>query len=212
MKKVILTVCLVLAMATLTACAETSQEVADTVVDMNDKVSDAETLLGDYKETMGNVDIMGENAMEVNSTAPVHTNNTSVDDFVFEYKGIRISPDMNTNEFLADLGEPLHYYEVKSCAFEGMDKIYTYTSFEISTYPNGANDLVSSIYFKDDTVTTEEGAYLGMAKADVLALYGSNYTESAGAYVYSKGGMELHFIFDGETLASIEYVTTVLDE
>ncbi|MBQ3516225.1 MAG: hypothetical protein IJ397_06045 [Lachnospiraceae bacterium] len=212
MKKVILTVCLVLAMATLTACAETSQEVADTVVDMNDKVSDAETLLGDYKETMGNVDLMGENAMEGNATAPVQTNNTSVDDFVFEYKGIRISPDMNTNEFLADLGEPLHYYEVKSCAFEGMDKIYTYTSFEISTYPNGANDLVSSIYFKDDTVTTEEGAYLGMAKADVLALYGSNYTESAGAYVYSKGGMELHFIFDGETLASIEYVTTVLDE
>ena len=212
MKKVILTVCLVLAMATLTACAETSQEVADTVVDMNDKVSDAETLLGDYKETMGNVDLMGENAMEGNATAPVQTNNTSVDDFVFEYKGIRISPDMNTNEFLANLGEPLHYYEVKSCAFEGMDKIYTYTSFEISTYPNGANDLVSSIYFKDDTVTTEEGAYLGMAKADVLALYGSNYTESAGAYVYSKGGMELHFIFDGETLASIEYVTTVLDE
>ena len=212
MKKVILTVCLVLAMATLTACAETSQEVADTVVDMNDKVSDAETLLGDYKETMGNVDLMGENAMEGNATAPVQTNNTSVDDFVFEYKGIRISPDMNTNEFLADLGEPLHYYEVKSCAFEGMDKIYTYTSFEISTYPNGANDLVSSIYFKDDTVTTEEGAYLGMAKSDVLALYGSNYTESAGAYVYSKGGMELHFIFDGETLASIEYVTTVLDE
>ena len=212
MKKVILTVCLVLAMATLTACAETSQEVADTVVDMNDKVSDAETLLGDYKETMGNVDLMGENAMEGNATAPVQTNNTSVDDFVFEYKGIRISPDMNTNEFLADLGEPLHYYEVKSCAFEGMDKIYTYTSFEISTYPNGANDLVSSIYFKDDTVTTQEGAYLGMAKADVLALYGSNYTESAGAYIYSKGGMELHFIFDGETLASIEYVTTVLDE
>jgi len=212
MKKVILTVCLVLAMATLTACAETSQEVADTVVDMNDKVTDAETLLGDYKETMGNVDLMGENAMEGNATAPVQTNNTSVDDFVFEYKGIRISPDMNTNEFLADLGEPLHYYEVKSCAFEGMDKIYTYTSFEISTYPNGANDLVSSIYFKDDTVTTEEGAYLGMAKSDVLALYGSNYTESAGTYVYSKGGMELHFIFDGETLASIEYVTTVLDE
>jgi len=212
MKKVILTVCLVLAMATLTACAETSQEVADTVVDMNDKVTDAETLLGDYKETMGNVDLMGENAMDGDATAPVQTNNTSVDDFVFEYKGIRISPDMNTNEFLADLGEPLHYYEVKSCAFEGMDKIYTYTSFEISTYPNGANDLVSSIYFKDDTVTTQEGAYLGMAKSDVLALYGSNYTESAGAFVYSKGGMELHFIFDGETLASIEYVTTVLDE
>ncbi len=212
MKKWIVTITMVLAMATLTACAQASEDVADTVVDMNDKVSDMETILGDYKETMNNVDTMGQNAMEGDATAPVQTNNTSLDDYVFEYKGVKIAPDMNTNEFLTALGDPLHYYEVKSCAFEGMDKIYTYTSFEISTYPNGANDLVSSIYFKDDTVTTQEGAYLGMAKSDVLALYGSNYTESAGAYVYSKGGMELHFIFDGETLASIEYVTTVLDE
>ena len=211
MKKLILTAMTVMAMAVLTACAEASEDVADTVVDMNDNVSDMETILGDYKETMNNVDTMGQNALEGDATAPVQTNNTSLDDYVFEYKGVKISPDMNTNEFLSALGDPLHYYEVKSCAFEGMDKIYTYTSFEISTYPNGANDLVSSIYFKDDTVTTQEGAYLGMAKSDVLALYGSNYTESAGAYVYSKGGMELHFIFDGETLASIEYVTTVLD-
>lgn len=212
MKKMILTAMTVMAMAVLTACAQASEDVADTVVDMNDNVSDMETILGDYKETMNNVDTMGQNAMEGDATAPVQTNNTSLDDYVFEYKGVKISPDMNTNEFLSALGDPLHYYEVKSCAFEGMDKIYTYTSFEISTYPNGANDLVSSIYFKDDTVTTQEGAYLGMAKSDVLALYGSNYTESAGAYVYSKGGMELHFIFDGEILASIEYVTTVLDE
>lgn len=212
MKKMILTAMTVMAMAVLTACAQASEDMADTVVDMNDNVSDMETVLGDYKETMNNVDTMGQNAMEGDATAPVQSNNTSLDDYVFEYKGVKIAPDMNTNEFLAALGDPLHYYEVKSCAFEGMDKIYTYTSFEISTYPNGANDLVSSIYFKDDTVTTQEGAYLGMAKSDVLALYGSNYTESAGAYVYSKGGMELHFIFDGETLASIEYVTTVLDE
>lgn len=212
MKKMILTAMTVMAMTVLTACAQASEDVADTVVDMNDNVSDMETILGDYKETMNNVDTMGQNAMEGDATAPVQSNNTSLDDYVFEYKGVKIAPDMNTNEFLSALGDPLHYYEVKSCAFEGMDKIYTYTSFEISTYPNGVNDLVSSIYFKDDTVTTQEGAYLGMAKSDVLALYGSNYTESAGAYVYSKGGMELHFIFDGETLASIEYVTTVLDE
>ncbi len=212
MKKMILTAMTVMAMAVLTACAQASEDVADTVVDMNDNVSDMETILGDYKETMNNVDTMGQNAMEGDATAPVQSNNTSLDDYVFEYKGVKIAPDMNTNEFLSALGDPLHYYEVKSCAFEGMDKIYTYTSFEISTYPSGANDLVSSIYFKDDTVTTQEGVYLGMAKSDVLALYGSNYTESAGAYVYSKGGMELHFIFDGETLASIEYVTTVLDE
>ncbi len=205
---------MVAAVVLLTGCAveESSGQVADTVVDMNDKVGDAETILGDYQETMGNVDEMGENAMTGNAEGSIQTNNTSLDDYVFEYKGVTISPDMNTKEFLDALGDPLHYYEVQSCAFQGMDKIYTYTSFEVSTYPNGTDDLVSYIYLKDDTVTTAEGVYLGMAKEDVLDIYGTDYTEDAGAYVYAKGGMELRFIFEGETLASIEYATTVLDE
>lgn len=212
MKKVGVIMLAVMSAVLFTACSNPAEEAADTVVGMNDTVSDMETMLGDYKETMGNVDAMGENAMEGDATAPVQTNNTSLDDYKFVYQGVTITPDMNTNEFLDALGEPMHYYEVKSCAFEGMDKIYTYNSFEVSTYPNGTNDLVSYIYFKDDTVTTEEGAYIGMAKADVLALYGDNYVERAGVYVYTKGGMELRFIFNGETLASVEYATTVLEE
>lgn len=212
MKKLVLIAIAVLAMTVFSACSNPAEEAADTVVDMNDTVANAETILGDYKETMGNVDEMGQSIDDDTANAPVQTNNTSLDDYVFVYNGVTIAPDMNTKEFLDALGEPLHYYEVKSCAFEGMDKIYTYTSFEVSTYPNGADDLVSYIYFKDDTITTEEGAYLGMAKADVLAMYGDGYVESAGVYVYSKGGMELRFIFDGETLASIEYATTVLEE
>lgn len=212
MKKVGMIMLAVMSAVLFTACTNPAEEAADTVVGMNDTVSDMETMLGDYKETMGNVDTMGENAMEGDATAPVQTNNTSLDDYKFVYQGVTITPDMNTNEFLDALGEPMHYYEVKSCAFEGMDKIYTYNSFEVSTYPNGTNDLVSYIYFKDDTVTTEEGAYIGMAKADVLALYGDNYVERAGVYVYTKGGMELRFIFNGETLASVEYATTVLEE
>ncbi len=212
MKKVGIIMLAVFSAVLFTACSNPAEEAADTVVGMNDTVSDMETVLGDYKETMGNVDAMGENAMEGDATAPVQTNNTSLDDYKFVYQGVTIAPDMNTNEFLDALGEPVHYYEVKSCAFEGMDKIYTYNSFEVSTYPNGANDLVSYIYFKDDTVTTQEGAYIGMAKEDVLALYGEHYVERAGVYVYTKGGMELRFIFSGESLASVEYATTVLEE
>ena len=212
MKKLVLTAMTVLVVSMFTACSNPAEEAADAVVNMNNTVGDVQTILGDYQETMGNVDDMGQSIEDGNAAASVQTNNTSLDDYVFVYQGVKIAPDMNTNEFLAALGEPLHYYEVKSCAFEGMDKIYTYTSFEISTYPNGNDDLVSYIYFKDDTITTEEGAYLGMAKADVLAMYGDGYVENAGVYVYTKGGMELRFIFDGETLASIEYATTVLDE
>lgn len=202
MKKIGMAALCIVSTVMLTACTDP----ADTVTDMDDTVSDMETILGDYKETMDNVDMLGD------GQSSVQTNNTSLDDYVFVYKGINIAPDMNTKEFLDELGEPLQYYEVKSCAFEGMDKIYTYASFELGTYPNGKEDLVSYIYFKDDTVTTEEGVYIGMSKKEVLDIYGENYTESAGVISYAKGGMVLKFIFHDETLVSIEYSTTVLDE
>ena len=108
MKKILLAAVAVLMMAMLTACSETAEDAADTVVGLNDKVSDAETILGDYKETMSNVDATGE------GTPNVQTNNTSLDDFVFEFGGVTIAPDMNTKEFLDKLGvEYVYQYEAK---------------------------------------------------------------------------------------------------
>ena len=114
MKKVGVIMLAVMSAVLFTACSNPAEEAADTVVGMNDTVSDMETMLGDYKETMGNVDAMGENAMEGDATAPVQTNNTSLDDYKFVYQGVTITPDMNTNEFLDALGEPMHYYEVRA--------------------------------------------------------------------------------------------------
>lgn len=64
MKKVILigiTVCMLVA---FTACGEDANKVSDTIIDMNDNVSEAEDVLGDYKETMENIDAVGEDVLE----------------------------------------------------------------------------------------------------------------------------------------------------
>ena len=63
---------------------------------------------------------------------------------------------MKQLRFWSVLGEPMHYFEAPSCAFEGMDKIYSYSGFEFTTYTKDNVDYIASIVFLDDTVTTRE--------------------------------------------------------
>ena len=73
-------------------------------------------------------------------------------------------------------------------------------------------DYISAIIFKDDSITTAEGIAIGETKAGVEAVYGTDYEEQGSMLVYQKDGMKLSFIFDGDTVTSIQYATTVLDE
>ncbi len=145
------------------------------------------------------------------------TENGSVADsaqkgYLFLYKDVTVSVDANMKPILEKLGEPVSYFEAASCAFEGLDKIYTYSDFEIDTYPQGEEDFVSAIILKNDVVTTAEGIYIGCSRDEVTAAYGTDYSEKGSMVVYEKDGMKLCFLFDNETVASIQYFSTVLDE
>lgn len=157
----------------------------------------------------------GETASQeiLNSETTVTADENAGEPYYFEANGVKFTADTDSRIFLDACGEAKHYYEAKSCAFEGMDKVYTYDSYEITTYPKGDDDYISSIVLKDDTVTTAEGIYISSPKEKVLSTYGDQYIERSGAYVYSSGGMELRFIFDSnDACISIEYASTVLDE
>lgn len=138
-------------------------------------------------------------------------NNSSVKGYAFEAKGVKMSVDMDMSEIEDKLGEPVSYYEEPSCAAQGTARLFTYSGFEIDTYPDGDKDLVACIILKDDTVSTAEGIDLSMTKEDVIAKYGDNYEESENRIVYEKDEMKLCFIFDGDNIASIEYNSVVLN-
>ena len=121
--------------------------------------------------------------------------------YVFTYKGTTIQVDADAAPIVEALGEPASYYEAASCAFEGLDKIYSYSGFELNTYPSGEKDLVSAVVFRDDSVSTAEGVCIG----DTL-----DCTEEDGMLVYEKDGMKLCFILK-EDVAAIEYRSTVLE-
>ncbi|MBO5932032.1 MAG: hypothetical protein J6Q70_07355, partial [Clostridia bacterium] len=55
--------------------------------------------------------------------------------YTFTSGTTKIAIDANVAPILASLGEWRDYAESASCAFEGLDKIYTYAGFEIQTYP-----------------------------------------------------------------------------
>ncbi|MCL1830027.1 MAG: hypothetical protein FWG21_01200, partial [Oscillospiraceae bacterium] len=57
--------------------------------------------------------------------------------YLFRYMGFDIAIDDDMEDIIAVLGEPLSYFEATSCAFDGLDKTYTYSGFDIVTRPEG---------------------------------------------------------------------------
>lgn len=131
--------------------------------------------------------------------------------YIFEYNGVKIGMDMEAAPIISALGEPASYFEAPSCAFEGLDKTYSYGSFELDTYEQNGKDYISGIFFCDDLIETPEGVCLFETKADMIAAYGESFTEEFGMLVYEKEGMKLKFILEGDEITSIEYSSTVLD-
>lgn len=137
---------------------------------------------------------------------------TQTKGYVFIYNGVTVSVDGDMAPIQEAFGEPADYYEAASCAFEGLDKIYTYGSFVIETYPQGDKDLVSVIRLTDDAVSTPENIYIGCTRDDVTRAYGTDYTEQGSMLVYVKDGMKLSVLVENDTVTSIQYFSTVLDE
>jgi hypothetical protein len=116
-----------------------------------------------------------------------------------------VYPDQDMAEVLAALGEAGSYYEAASCAFEGLDNMYTYSHFEIDTYPDGEKDRISLIIFWDDLVSTAEGISVGSSFDRLQEVYGSDYTFEEGFYCYQKEGTELRFVVSDDAVSSIQY-------
>lgn len=207
MKKMLLAA-MMAAMMVLAACgtaAETTAPAQSAVVEEKTEEKAAEVVEETVAEENASAEENAGNDAEVSGEAAA----TEADSFIFEYEGIQMAVNMEAAPVLEALGEPISYFEAASCAFEGLDKMYTYSSFEVDTYPEGDVDYISCIYFLDDLVETPEGICLYMTQADMEEAYGTEYTEVNGAFVYSKGNGELSFIIENDEIVAIEYKTKV---
>lgn len=116
-----------------------------------------------------------------------------------------ITIDQDMSVVLEALGEPLSYFEAASCAFEGLDKTYTYAGFTVMTRPDGDKDYVNAIFLTDDSLTTAKGIYIGSTSEEVVDAYGD--TERTDMLIsYTDGNTTLSFIIKDSRVISIEYI------
>lgn len=141
------------------------------------------------------------------TTAPTGGNEPTPanDGYIFHHNGTAIVMHADAAPILAALGEPKTYTEETSCAFDGKDKTYFFGSFYLQTYPIGDKDYVYSVWFADDSVTTDEGVYVGMTQKEVEAAYGTAGYNGSNAYIMTKGASRLTVILTDGKVSSIQY-------
>lgn len=125
--------------------------------------------------------------------------------YYFEHNGVIITIDAKAAPIKEALGEPIHYFEAPSCAYEGIDRVYTYSGFDLQTYTKGDEEYVFSVRFLDDTVKTREGIAIGASLEDVIKAYGKDYENSFSQYTYNDNNHKLSFIIENNEVVSIEY-------
>lgn len=127
-------------------------------------------------------------------------------------ENVSVTTDLNMADVLDDLGETVSYFESASCAFNGLDKVYTYEHFRIETYPEGEEDIIASIILLDDLIATPEGITIGMTEQDMENAYGTECEDIKGMKVYTKDGKHLAFLIQDGVIESIQYNSAVLDD
>ena len=141
-----------------------------------------------------------QNTPEPNNGENTQIEKLSAKDFVFTTE--KGSIELN-KEFKPDAFGEYEYYEAASCGYEGLDKIYTYASFEVYTYPDGDHDYVSYIDLFDGAQTAR-GVKLGDKVSVLSEKYGDDCSKASGLYVYSLDDDQLLFTVENDVITEIE--------
>ena len=158
----------------------------------------------------------GENK-EINKTFEQKGNSSadpagSVNGFLFKTGETTVAVDEVMSTVLAALGDKYQYNESASCAFNGLDKMYSYDHFEIDSYPvSDTEDRVQAICLMDDLVSTMEGLRIGDSRARVEELYGTDCEVLGTECIYSKGGMKLKIMIENDVVTFITYLSCAAD-
>ena len=104
--------------------------------------------------------------------------------FSYTVNGVRLVPGDDFADAYKELGEPDNYTEAASCYFDGMDKVYTYTGYEVRTYPDGDKDIIQDICLSSKDFSTDKGITAGSSLDDVTAAYGNDYKLTGKMYKY----------------------------
>ena len=127
--------------------------------------------------------------------------------YYFEYNGTAIYMNDVAKPVLDVWEEPMHYFESPSCAFQGIDRVYTYNGFELYTYTDGDDETeyIFSVVFMNDSVETNEGITIGSKLEDVISKYGDDFTQEGKKYTYTDSNTTLSFVLENDEEVEVSY-------
>ena len=129
-------------------------------------------------------------------------------DLYFSANGVKVAIGDAADSVIAQLGTPASESSSASCGgFEGLDYVYTYSGYRVSTTPAKDGQIICKVELIDDSVKTPEGLYIGMSRADAESAMSGKTSETVGDnLVYTAGDVKLQVIFRDGTVAGIVYV------
>ena len=138
-----------------------------------------------------------------NTTPSGEESSTAQEMYAFKANETEIS--LGDNLLNLELPEASNVYEAESCAFDGIEKTYTYENYEITTCVKENSEDIISIYLTSDQVSTNEGIKIGDSIDTMKQAYGEDFELADFSYTYKKGNSTLTFIADNDVITSIEY-------
>lgn len=186
MKKILLLLLLTAVVGVFCACgdgADVTTETPDTTLNATDS--------GDYTPTQ---------------TKPVETEPlTQNSGYTVEFEdGKTFAVGAVIADVEAIYGEWMYYAEAPSCIHPGMDKIYTFDGFDITTSPDAdGHDCVYEIAITSDAVAVVGGLTIGASRDTMESVLGTEYTEQFGVVRYVFDEVSVSVILDGDFITSL---------
>lgn len=112
----------------------------------------------------------------------------TMDDLAIAIDGQVYKLNENAAPMLAAMGDDYEFSQDVSCVFDGYDKVHTYDSIEITTYPDGENDIIDQFVLFDAKYETMRGIKVGATKAEIEAAYGDGYFMDGPFMTYTISG------------------------
>ena len=120
------------------------------------------------------------------------------------YRGVELTVGMAADEAIARLGDDYTVTEAESCAGQGIDRMYTYSSMRLYVFaPVEGEAVVSSVSYTDDGVATTDGLRIGSTAADVVAAMGEPDEKGDARLVYRADGAVLTFGLRDDVVVSV---------
>lgn len=134
---------------------------------------------------------------------PVAEGSVTESDYAVIVKGITIPLLGDMRNYTASLGNPDDFGSAKSCTEAGDDKVYTYGGTVIYTYITNGADIISLIEITGSE-TLASGIHIGSTKEEVIAAYGSAYTEEGTELLYEMGNKTIGLQMANDKVSFIE--------